>query len=510
MKRMATSGATEDPLEKELQESKEAGAAAVRDIASFEQKIAISKTSVAGGFEWSDEAETVHKLPPDLTCEEVMSCFQTLRLPRLKIEEVDLYYFIRLVELDLSGNPFHEGMMQGLPHQLRLLNVYDCQILYIHHLPETLVHLGVGYNALDNVDSIVQMCPNLVSLDLTFNSLTNFSETLNSLSQLQSLKHLHLFGNPLSFAENYRAWVLTKIPTLAVFDDLPINPNKKEEVEDAEKRAAGPQNAVHLVVQIQSIDMVRKPPEEEPPDGQEEYQTVRKYYAEVIAPGMKEKLDTPMMEWGESMPIKHVLEETMEPTLAIRDDLLFSGADFAVYEEVVEYIFPDRPNTAESEKSKGKDKDKKKPKTPEPGVEEEPPTPPDKKTSVKLVGKAHLDLNMFFDSKLTAFGKKCVYDKFGEEEDPKLRFGKVFLDLEKDFIPVAPAADDAGARPASKAGKPKTPAGGKKGVPEVVKPLLPAHIVFRFGMNVDVIKEPEKPPEDEDPKAQKGKKGKKK
>lgn len=419
----------------------------------------------------------------------------------MKIEVVDLYYFIRLVELDLSGNPFHEGIMQGLPHQLRILNVYDCQILYIHHLPETLVHLGLGYNAVDNVEAIVAMCPKLVSLDLSFSSLTNFGETLDLLSRLEGLKHLFLLGNPLSFADQYRAWVLTKIPTLTVFDDMPINPNKKEEV------SAGAQlhNGMKLVIQIKSIDMIREPPQEEPPEEGEEFVSQRKYYAEIIAPGMKQKLGTEMLEWAPSMPIKYELVDDMEPTLAIRDDLLFSGADFSVYEELVEFIFPDRPKTADvdAKGAKGKKDAKGKGKAPAPPEDgEEPPAPPEKKTTVKLVGKAHLDMNMFFDPKLTAYGKKCVYDK------------PVFLDLEKEFIPLAPSADDPGSRPGTgaKGGKPKTPAkGGKKGAPEVVeKPPLPAHIVFSFGMNVDPpAPEPEPTEEEVDPKAAKGKAGKK-
>merc|ERR1719231_66127 len=186
-KRMALGGII-DPLEEEERETKEGQAAVILDIAKFEQKLALNKASVAGGLDWmgSEEAKLMGKLPPDLTGEEIIHCFETLRMPRMKIDYLDLQNFQRLKELDVSGNNL--GRIDGIPWSLQILNAYDCHIDEVGNLPEGLLHLGLGYNkqhSNQQIDSIVAMCPHLISLDLSYNSLCDFKAALMSVKLLK-------------------------------------------------------------------------------------------------------------------------------------------------------------------------------------------------------------------------------------------------------------------------------------------------------------------------------------
>jgi hypothetical protein len=60
--------------------------------------------------------------------------------------------------------------------------------------------------------------PNIFSLDLSFNNLSEIEPTLVWLRQLQSLKMLSLEGNPLVLTKNYTKIVTERVKDLKVFD----------------------------------------------------------------------------------------------------------------------------------------------------------------------------------------------------------------------------------------------------------------------------------------------------
>lgn len=71
--------------------------------------------------------------------------------------------------------------------------------------------------------------PNLVSLDLSFNSLTDLLELVSQLSTLQSLRILVLQGNPLALIPTYRGFLVDSLPKLSILDDIYIWPEEREQ-----------------------------------------------------------------------------------------------------------------------------------------------------------------------------------------------------------------------------------------------------------------------------------------
>lgn len=66
----------------------------------------------------------------------------------------------------------------------------------------------------------VHFFPHLRVLDLCFNGLTDLDHTLKSLTLLEHLTHLSLFGNPLALISNYRGHVLARLPQLDELDEV--------------------------------------------------------------------------------------------------------------------------------------------------------------------------------------------------------------------------------------------------------------------------------------------------
>lgn len=69
--------------------------------------------------------------------------------------------------------------------------------------------------------------PNLVSLDLSFNDLTDLFNLVSTISTLQNLRVLMLQGNPLTFLTTYRSYIIDCLPKLSVLDDILILPDEK-------------------------------------------------------------------------------------------------------------------------------------------------------------------------------------------------------------------------------------------------------------------------------------------
>lgn len=76
---------------------------------------------------------------------------------------------------------------------------------------------------------ILSFRPNLVSLDLSFNNLTELLELVSQLSSLQKLRVLVLQGNPLALIPAYRGFVVDGLPQLSVLDDIHIELNERHQ-----------------------------------------------------------------------------------------------------------------------------------------------------------------------------------------------------------------------------------------------------------------------------------------
>uniref|UniRef100_A0A8D2QJ35 Leucine rich repeat containing 43 n=1 Tax=Zonotrichia albicollis TaxID=44394 RepID=A0A8D2QJ35_ZONAL len=123
---------------------------------------------------------------------------------------------------------FCPGQVLELCHN----DVDDLQDLCAQPPPE-LQHLGLGYNQLCGPSQekhfTVDFWPNLVSLDLSFNSLTDLLELVSQLSTLQKLRILLLQGNPLSLIPAYRGFLVDSLPRLSIFDDIYIWPEERQQ-----------------------------------------------------------------------------------------------------------------------------------------------------------------------------------------------------------------------------------------------------------------------------------------
>jgi Leucine-rich repeat (LRR) protein len=110
-----------------------------------------------------------------------------------------------------------------LPPNLKELNVTGNMIDQIEPMRQpitSLIHLGIAYNKIrsPSLIGIVKNFPNLFSLDLAFNELCNFKDSMAQLEKLLSIKMLSLAGNPLQLTFKYREIVKQRLQDLRIFD----------------------------------------------------------------------------------------------------------------------------------------------------------------------------------------------------------------------------------------------------------------------------------------------------
>ncbi len=189
-------------------------------------------------LDWSDEAPELDRLAKSTRTrqfaqlDKVVAMVQTLRLGGMGITELDAgtRSLVKLRELTVSGNELEE--IANLPAGLVSLQAYGCRVsrLDLQGCPaaaRSLLHLGLGYNALCVVGSWVEDLSSLASLDLCYNAITDLGAALGLLQTLRgSLRVLHLHGNPCALTPGYRARVLAALPGLALLDGLPVSPGE--------------------------------------------------------------------------------------------------------------------------------------------------------------------------------------------------------------------------------------------------------------------------------------------
>ncbi|XP_060049135.1 leucine-rich repeat-containing protein 43 [Erinaceus europaeus] len=165
------------------------------------------------------------------------SYFRSLRVVDKKVSLVDksLLNVLKLEELLLSANHIKEINAFYLPATLKVLELYGNEITSLEclcaHPPPQLQHLGLGHNKLlgplENLYVTSDYWPKLVSLDLSFNNLTDLQGMVASLSSLKCLRLLLLQGNPLALVPYYRGFTIDSLPQLCVLDDITVSPSEK-------------------------------------------------------------------------------------------------------------------------------------------------------------------------------------------------------------------------------------------------------------------------------------------
>jgi len=151
--------------------------------------------------------------------------FKHLNLSQLSLVsfDADLLKFINLTNLDVSRNSISN--IDYLSPRLKFLKVYNNKISQITCAKQpSLCFLGAGYNSLTSVGmaQLVQKFRGLLSLDLSYNNLTNLKRFLEEVQVLDRLKHLCAAGNPLCLLPYYRLVVINKLPQLQLLDEQAV------------------------------------------------------------------------------------------------------------------------------------------------------------------------------------------------------------------------------------------------------------------------------------------------
>lgn len=183
--------------------------------------------------DWSDEStellsmvEKLGPLNPNLASEAfIKPFFKHLNFSQFNIQGVDedLLKFTSLTFLDLSKNQL--SLVDYLPPSLKFFKGYNNTIQRIscRKLP-SLCFLGAGYNKLgtSGFEQISQRFRNLLSLDLSYNNLTEIRNFTSDAQTLQKLRHLTLVGNPLCLLPYYRLIIINHLPQMQILDDVQV------------------------------------------------------------------------------------------------------------------------------------------------------------------------------------------------------------------------------------------------------------------------------------------------
>jgi hypothetical protein len=86
----------------------------------------------------------------------------------------------------------------------------------------SVVHAGLGYNALDvpQMPALARAFSSAVVVDVSFNALSDLGRLLLSLSCMERLRHVVLAGNPCAAVLGYRRAVRRELPQLLSLDDI--------------------------------------------------------------------------------------------------------------------------------------------------------------------------------------------------------------------------------------------------------------------------------------------------
>uniref|UniRef100_A0A671ED12 Leucine rich repeat containing 43 n=1 Tax=Rhinolophus ferrumequinum TaxID=59479 RepID=A0A671ED12_RHIFE len=150
---------------------------------------------------------------------------------------------------------------QGCPHLSQVLELYGNSIPSMECLcvrpPPGLQHLGLGHNKLlgpsQSLYITARHWPNLVSLDLGFNDLTDLQSMMGSLSSLRHLRLLVLQGNPLALVPYYRGFTIDSLAGLCVLDDITVSPSEKHQFRGLSRSGDFLAHEAQFVVTIGSV-----------------------------------------------------------------------------------------------------------------------------------------------------------------------------------------------------------------------------------------------------------------
>lgn len=96
------------------------------------------------------------------------------------------------------------------------------------HKLKNLQYLNLAINNIEKVENL-ERCESLEKLDLTLNFIGDI-ESVASLAKNKNLVNLYLTGNPCCDYENYRNYVIAKVPQLQSLDGKEITRSQRIQV----------------------------------------------------------------------------------------------------------------------------------------------------------------------------------------------------------------------------------------------------------------------------------------
>ncbi|XP_055092948.1 leucine-rich repeat-containing protein 43 isoform X3 [Symphalangus syndactylus] len=276
------------------------------------------------------------------------SYFRSLRVvdKAVTLVDKDLLKFLKLEELVLSANRIKEVDATNLPPTLKVLELYGNEISSMECLcarpPAGLQHLGLGHNKLlgplESLYVTANHWPNLVSLDLGFNDLTDLQSMVASLRTLRHLRLLVLQGNPLALVPYYRGLAIDSLAQLCVLDDITVSPNEKHLFRGLSLNGDLLAQEAQFVVTIGNIRGVLDTSVLDPEPGPEGPFITYSYYV---------TYDFVKDEEGEANESAGALAEIVKPSPSL--ELLVEESPEEVVEDVIEDIVEEVEGSLESE-----------------------------------------------------------------------------------------------------------------------------------------------------------------
>lgn len=243
-------------------------------------------------YSWSEEAKSLREIavksPEFISDDFIHQHFITLRLTDKGITEVDdsLLKFTNMEYLTLSANYIKNVNSRNLPRKLLSLELNSNMVSELFSLcvdPPALVHLGLGNNCLTYVDDYLSgdHWPTLLSLDLSYNNLTDLPETLRKLKTLPNLRNIIMMGNPLMLTPGYRGFVVDNLKKIDLLDDVRIEADERHRYHQMSKLTEQELCQCKVTFEVGTIKNAPKPIELEHPDEQPEFPIIsRNYYIE--------------------------------------------------------------------------------------------------------------------------------------------------------------------------------------------------------------------------------------
>jgi len=137
--------------------------------------------------------------------------------------------------LDLRGNRISVVENLGATEdQFDVIDLSDNAIIKLEGFPllKRLTTLLLSNNYIRTVgDGLGNSLPNLEYLILTNNRIADLSD-LDSLEELNNIRILSLFKNPVVIKKHYRLYLINKLPKLQILDFRKISPKEREDAKE--------------------------------------------------------------------------------------------------------------------------------------------------------------------------------------------------------------------------------------------------------------------------------------